>query len=54
MAKSAAEESCFFAELIKVGKLGIRGVKLKPDRKFQRTDVKKVVKNGRKISSELK
>jgi len=54
MAKSDANESCFFAELIRVGKLGIRGVKLKPDRIFKRSDVKEVVKNGRYISKELR
>jgi len=54
MSNSRAKETCFFAELIRDGRLGIRGVKLKPNRKFRNADIPKVVKGGRALPRKIR
>ena len=54
MSSSKAKETCFFAELIHSGNAGLRGVKLKPDRKISAKDVKNLIHNGRRLDKKIK
>jgi len=54
MSPSAAKESCAFAEVIREGNLGPRGVKLKPSRKVTLADIPSLIKNGNKLPMEIK
>ena len=54
MANSKASEVCAFAKLKRVGKLGIRGIELTPDRVITEKDIPKLVHNGNKLSKEMK
>ena len=49
MQPSKAKKACFFAELVKEGTLGIRGIKTFPDKKFTRNDIKDVVHNSEQL-----
>ena len=54
MANSGAKEICAFAEIISVGRLGFRGVKLKPDRKVSMADIANLIPNGNSLPREIK
>ena len=52
MQPSKAKKSCFYAELIKDGPLGIRGIKNFPEKIFTREDVKDVIHNSEQLDEE--
>ena len=54
MGNSKAKETCAFAEVISKGKLGLRGVKLKPDRKVKLKDVKRLIPKGKLLDKKMK
>ena len=54
MANSKSKEVCAFAKLKEVGKLGIRGINLLPDRVITEKDIPNLVHNGNKMSNEMK
>ena len=54
MGNSQAEEVCAYAEIVSKGKLGSRGVKLKPDRKVTKKDLKTLLPNYDKLPAHLK
>jgi len=54
MSPSAASESCAFADVIEVGNLGPRGVKLKPDRRVTNKDIASLIKNGNTLPKDIK
>ena len=53
MKPSLAKKSCFFAELIKEGSLGIRGVKTFPNKKFTKEDIKDVIHPYNSLNEEI-
>jgi len=54
MANSKAKEICAFAKLKRVGKLGIRGIELSPERIITEKDIPNLVHNGNKMSKDMK
>ena len=54
MANSQAKEVCAFAKLKKVGKLGIRGIELFPERIITAKDIPNLIHKGNKMSKEMK
>ena len=54
MANSKAKEVCAFAKLKRVGKLGIRGIELSPNRIITEKDIPNLIHNGNKLSKEMK
>jgi len=54
MGNSHAEEVCAYAEIVKQGRLGSRGIKLKHDRKIMRKDLATLLPNHEKIPAKLK
>jgi len=54
MSPSAAKESCAFAEVITEGKLGPRGIKLKPDRRIGAKDIPLLIKNGNRLPNKIR
>ena len=54
MSPSAAKESCAFAEVVREGNLGPRGIKLKSTRKVTIADIPTLIKNGHKLPMEIK
>jgi len=54
MGNSKANETCAFARVTEVGKLGFRGVKLSPNRIVTIDDVPSLINNGNKLSLEIK
>jgi len=54
MSPSAAKESCAFAEIVRDGNLGPRGIKLKPNRKVSFADIPTLIKHGHKLPDDIK
>ena len=54
MANSKAKEVCAFAKLKIEGKLGIRGIELRPDRIVTDADIPSLIHNGHKLSQKMK
>jgi len=54
MGNSQAEEVCAYAEIVSKGKLGSRGIKLKPDRKITKKDLKTLLPNFEKSPAHIK
>jgi len=54
MANSAAQEVCAFAKIVKVGRLGNRGIKLDPTRIISMEDVSSLVPNGNSLPKKIK
>jgi len=54
MANSKAAETCAFAEIISVGRLGFRGVKLKPNRVVTMNDIATLIPNGNALPRKIK
>ena len=54
MANSASEEVCAFAEIISAGRLGNRGVKLKPNRRITMADISRLIPNGDSLPRRIK
>jgi len=54
MANSASEEVCAFAEITSAGRLGNRGVKLKPNRVITMADVSRLIPNGNSLPRRIK
>jgi len=53
MANSAADETCAFAEIVSVGRLGYRGVKLKPNRVVTMKDIASLIPNGQSLPRRI-
>ena len=51
---SAAKESCAFAEIIRDGRLGPRGIKLKSNRKISHKDIPSLIHRGEKLPTYIK
>jgi len=54
MANSKASETCAFAEVFSVGRLGYRGVRLKPNRVVTMQDVSKLIHKGDSLPRRVK
>jgi len=54
MANSAADETCAFAEIVSAGRLGYRGVKLKPNRIVTMKDIASLIPNGQSLPRRIK
>lgn len=54
MDNSRATETCAFAKVLEVGKLGYRGIQLSPNRVVTLADVPSLIHNGNKLSLEIK
>jgi len=53
MHPSKAKTSCFFAELIRDGPLGIRGINTFPDKIFTKNDIQNVIYNSDQMNEEI-
>jgi len=54
MSPSKAKESCAFAEVVREGILGPRGIRLKPKRIVKLSDIGQLIHNGEKLPLKIK